>query len=208
MWCFEMDEMVVEAVTAKPVAGFPYPNRVTRSLLRAPIWLYRAGLGSLLNVMHIMVLTTRGRKSDLPRHTAIEYRAHGRKVYVVSIWGGQPDWFQNLLINPLVSLRLGARQLSAEAQIVTEAGEALRVLNLFRKTAPVVYDAVLTRLSTEQSVSLQNLPEISSQFTIVRFEPIPGRLVLPTVQADWRWVWSLILVFAVVTMLMVRRAKT
>jgi deazaflavin-dependent oxidoreductase (nitroreductase family) len=199
-----MKDVIVEnlpshAATSNPAVGFPYPGNIVRSLLRLPIWLYRAGLGSIVNLMHIMVLTTEGRKSGLPRHTAIEYRTHGSKIYVVSAWGDRPDWYRNLSVNPVVSLRRGTRQLSARAHVVNDASEALRVLNLFRKTAPAVYDAVLTRLSTEEAVSRKNLHDVSDQFTIVRFDPIEGRLLLPTVTTDLRWVWLvLISLFAMV----------
>jgi deazaflavin-dependent oxidoreductase (nitroreductase family) len=158
-----------------------------------------------------MILTTQGRKSGLPRHTAIEYRAHGRKLYVISAWATRPDWYQNLVANPVVSLRLGERKLSADAHVVTDSDEALRVLNVFRKTAPAVYDALMTRLSSEDAVSRKNLPDVSDQFTIVRFEPVDGRsLTLPTVEADWRWIWPLAL-FVIFVLLVVgdagRRAK-
>lgn len=187
--------------------GFPYPNALMRHLLRLPIWMYRIGLGSLLNLAHIMILTTRGRKSGLPRHTAIEFRVHGSKIYVVSAWGERPHWYQNLMLDPGVTLRLGTRQIGAQAHVVDDAGEALRVLHLFRKKAPAVYDAILTRLSTEESVSLKNLPDVSHQFTIVRFDAMPGEARLPAVKADLRWIWPLALVFFVAAGVVVRRGR-
>ena len=67
----------------------PYPQGLGRWLLRLPLLLYRLGLGWLANSFRLMVLTTWGRKSGLPRHTAIEYRAHGSKIYVISAWGSR-----------------------------------------------------------------------------------------------------------------------
>lgn len=202
-----MTDSIFEATpTHKADSGIPYPNIPARKLLRLPIWLYRTGLGGLLNRFHIMLLTTEGRKSGLPRHTAIEYRAHGSKIYVVSAWGERSDWYRNLLVNPTVSLRQGERSLSAQAHPVTDTGEALRVLNLFRKTAPAWYDALLTQLSTEQNVNRMNLPNISSEFTIVRFEPLSDHLVLPVVPTDRRWVW-LVGLSLVLFLMFVRRTK-
>ncbi len=172
---------------------FPYPAGVYRLLLRLPIWLYRFGLGELLNILGIMVLTTRGRVTGLPRHTAIEYRIHGSKVYVVSAWGQHPNWVRNLLADSTVSLRRGRQGCAAQAHIVEAPGESLRVLHLFRKRAPFFYDPLIARLSGTAHVNNHVLPEISDQFTIVRFDPQPGEPTLAPVQGDLRWAWLVVL---------------
>jgi deazaflavin-dependent oxidoreductase (nitroreductase family) len=158
-------------------------------LLRLPIWLYRLGFGELVNAFHIMVLTTRGRKSGVPRHTAIEYRAHGSKTYIVSAWGERPNWYQNLVENPIVSLRQGQRRLVARAEVIEDRAEVLRALYLFRKTAPVIYDVVLARLSNENAVNRKNLPDVSHEFTVVRLDPATDVQGLPAVTDDWRRIW-------------------
>lgn len=166
-------------------ASFPYPHGIYRSLLRLPLLFYRLGLGWLMDINQVMVLTTLGRVSGQPRHTPIEYRVHGSKLYVVSAWGQQPNWYQNLLAEPRVTLQCGGRIISAQAQVVENTGEALRVLHLFRKRAPLIYDALISRL-TEQDITTRTLPDVSSQFTIVRFDPLPGLPLLPPLAADWR----------------------
>lgn len=183
----KMDQPNRQAATVmNPPDQLPYPAGLFRHALRLPLWLYRLGLGSMLNVVHIMVLTTRGRKSGQPRHTAIEYRTHGRKIYVVSAWGQRPQWFQNLVADPVVTLRQGGQKLTARATVVLDEAEALRVLYLFRKTAPAIYDPVLARVSSEQTVNGKVLPRISGQFTIVRFDPIQNAQGPETVSADLR----------------------
>lgn len=194
-------------VAAVQTPGIPYPNFVVRKLLRLPIELYRAGLGWLLNRLHIMVLTTEGRVSGLPRYAAIEYRAHGSKIYAVSAWGERPDWYQNLLAHPTVSLSLGDQHFSAHAQTVTDPSEALRVLNVFRKAAPARYDAIMTQLSTKPAVNRLNLPDVSSEFTIVRFDLDGKLLTLPVVMADRLWVWPALLGGLLLAALVVRRIK-
>jgi deazaflavin-dependent oxidoreductase (nitroreductase family) len=180
--------------TRKPIVPsrmdrLPYPIGLSRAMLRLPIWLYRLGLGWLLERMGLMVLTTWGRKSGLPRHTAIEYRIHGSKIYVVSAWGYRPNWYRNLIEQPVVRLRLGRRSFSARASVVEDSGEALRVLYLFRKRAPVIYDAILAHLSEQESVDVRTLPDVSDRFTIVRLDPSADVVGPPTVDADLRWFW-------------------
>ncbi len=164
----------------------PYPRGPFRRLLRAPIWLYRLGLGAPLGSAHIMVLTTTGRVSGQPRHTAIEFRTHGSKTYLISAWGERPQWYKNLLAQPVVGVAQGSQRFTARASVVDDAGEAARVLYLFRKRAPAIYDALMARLSSEETVSARTVPAITDHFVIVRLDPAPDAAGPKPVQADWR----------------------
>lgn len=166
----------------------PYPSGLLRLALRMPLTLFRLGLGDLLNVMRLLILTTRGRKSGNARHVAVEYRRHGSKIYMISGWGERPDWYQNLLADPLVTIQLGRHTLSALADKVTDPAEALRAVNLFRRDAPTRYDAVLGRL-VDDEISGFKLPDVSPQFTIVRLSIIADEPMLPGLGMDRIWLW-------------------
>lgn len=167
---------------------FQYPTGIVRLLLRLPVFLYRLGLGVLLGPLYLVVLTTRGHRSGLPRFTAIEYREHGRKLYLVSAWGSRPNWFRNLLADPHVTVQHGYRHFPALARVVDDPGEALRVLHLFRRRSPFIYDPVLARLSGRDKINPITLPDITDQFTIVRLDRDPSEaLTLPPVGADLAW---------------------
>jgi deazaflavin-dependent oxidoreductase (nitroreductase family) len=181
----------VESSTSPP--AIPYPAGALKALLRAPLLLYRLGLGDLLNAIHIMVLVTRGRKSGQPRYTPIEYRRHGSKIYLVSGWGARPQWYKNLLDDPLAAVQMGSRLRSVRAQIVTDPAEALRALYLFRRTAPSRYDAVLSFV-IESSVNARTLPNLSGQFTIVRLDLTPDEPPLPGISGNLAWLGPLLLV--------------
>ncbi len=184
-----IQEPVTPTTLKTDTPRLPFPAGISRQLVRLPIWLYRMGLGGLMSTAHTMVLTTWGRKSGLPRHTAIEYRTHGSKIYVVSAWGRRPNWYRNLIEQPVVRVRLGGQVFSARAQVVDDAGEALRVLYLFRKRAPIIYDPILAYLSNRQSVNSRTLPDVSDKFTIVRLVPSDEVVGPPTVEDDLMWVW-------------------
>jgi deazaflavin-dependent oxidoreductase (nitroreductase family) len=175
-------------MTAQSGQIFPYPSGITRRLLRAPIYLYRMGLGALLDVFHIMILTTRGRKSGQARFTPVEYRRHGTKYYAISAWGQEPDWFKNLEADPCITLRHGPRITSARAHVITDSAEALLALHLFRRPNPFVYDYILARLGRMQQFDARAMPDMAQHYTIVRFNPDAGDLSLPTVQTDLVWV--------------------
>ncbi len=168
--------------------SLPYPRGVGRWLLRLPLTLYRLGLGDPLNALHIMILGTVGRVSAQPRYTPIEYRRHGSKLYLVSAWGDQPHWYRNLLATPDVLVQQGSHAYSACAQVVTNSGEALRVLRLFRNRAPFVYDPLIARLSDREQVDERTLPDIAHTITIVRLDPQPGAPPVPSIQANRGWI--------------------
>lgn len=185
----------------KPIELLPYPTGPLRELLKLPQLVFRLGLGNILHFTHIMILTTRGRKTGLPRHAAIEYRRHGSKYYVVSAWGTRPHWFQNLLADPLVTVQQGARTFAAQATVVRDQGEALRVLHLFRRTSPQYYEQLAVRVSGDSRAhDVTRLPEITDQFTIVRLDKVGGALALPPLRADLKWVLPVALTVGLVTL--------
>lgn len=177
-----------------------YPNAFLRLLLRLPILFTRMGLGRLVSASNILILTTRGRRSGLVRHTAVEYRRHGSQLYVVSAWGQRPDWFRNLTADPRVTVQQGGRRFAASAQVVESSGEALRVMHLFRRTAPFIYDAVMARMTDERARNVYTLPDVSDKLTIVRMDEQPGQpLPLPPLHPDLVWLWPTAVVAVTVT---------
>lgn len=182
----------------------PYPTPLGRFVLRLPLTFFRLGLGDVLNLLRLMILTTRGRKSGKARYAAVEYRRHGSKIYLVAAWGERTDWYQNLLVDPLVTMQLGREKVSALADKVTDPAEASRALNLFRQDAPARYDAVLGRL-IEDEVSGRKLPDVSPQFTVVRLDIIGDEPLLPGLRADLVWMWPAALVGLAVVIAAVRR---
>jgi deazaflavin-dependent oxidoreductase (nitroreductase family) len=184
----------------------PYPSGVARTLVRLPLVLYRLGLGSLVSLLPFAIVTTRGRKSGLPRPSVLEYRRHGTKHYVVSVWGQRTQWFQNLTVHPLVTVQKGREHFGAHASVVEDSGEALRVLYLFRKKAPIIYDALLARLSDKNTVNARTLPDISSQFVIVRLEPVTGEITPAPLPSDLSWVLRIAFV-GLLAMMVVRLVR-
>ncbi|MFN8372746.1 MAG: nitroreductase family deazaflavin-dependent oxidoreductase [Anaerolineae bacterium] len=165
----------------------PYPKGFLRWVLLFPVQLYRLGFGEVLKLFNIMVLGVRGRSSGLARYVPVEFRRHGSKLYVVSGWGEQPQWFRNLLANPLATVQIGGHTQRVRARVVEDRAEALRVLNLFRRSTPLVSDAVLARLSTGK-FDLKTLPDISHQFTIMRLDIEEGASPVPPVRRDLAWI--------------------
>jgi deazaflavin-dependent oxidoreductase (nitroreductase family) len=160
----------------------PYPQGSVRYLVRAPMLLLSLGMGGLLRPMKLLVLTTRGRKSGQARHTVLEYRRHGSKLYIVSAWGKRPNWLTNLLEEPRVTVQLGQKEIVAKASLVTDSAEALRALYMFQRTGPV-YEAILANMSSADSIDLRTLKKVAGEFTVVRLDMALGTPTLRGIQA-------------------------
>jgi deazaflavin-dependent oxidoreductase (nitroreductase family) len=101
----------------------PYPKGLLKLLLKTPIpiLLYRLGMGVWVGRL-FMLMTTTGRKSGQPRHTAIEFHEFEGKPTVRSGWGTKTDWYRNLETNPPATVQTwsGAQSVWARRSITSE----------------------------------------------------------------------------------------
>lgn len=99
--------------------------------------LYRATggkIGGNLAGRPILLLTTTGRRSGVPRTVPVVYRRVGDSFVVVASNNGKPaspGWFHNLAASPDAEILVGRNRVSVRAR-VTEGGERDR---LFGETA-------------------------------------------------------------------------
>lgn len=176
------------------------PQGFTRSIYRLPIALYRLGWGSLLGWLPMLIMTTRGRHSGLPRHVVVEYRRHGSKYYVFSGWGERADWYRNLIEHPRVTIQHGAHIFAAEAQPVKDNAEALRALYLFTRNSKL-YEFVFAGMSSAQAADLNSLADVAQEFTLARLEPQDDAPELPPVELYDEETRQMAKVFALIILL-------
>ncbi|WP_240106461.1 nitroreductase family deazaflavin-dependent oxidoreductase [Streptomyces sp. MUM 203J] len=112
-----------------PLKGGPPTKGLRRLVLRAPIKLYRVGLGGLLG--HRMVLLTHtGRKSGRPRQVVLEVVARLPEpgtYLIASGYGERSQWLRNILATPEVGYQVGWRRYRGTAVPLPpeESGRAL-----------------------------------------------------------------------------------
>jgi deazaflavin-dependent oxidoreductase (nitroreductase family) len=97
----------------RPTFIWRFMRRISRLVIR----LVAAGRGP---ARVVLVLTTTGRKSGLPRQTPLQYEQVGDDYYIGSARGPQADWFRNLQADPRVEVLVGGRQFPAQAEAVTD----------------------------------------------------------------------------------------
>ena len=88
---------------------------MTRIGNRIGVWMYRALDGRFASGskdVHVLMLTTPGRSTGLPRSTCVRYL---ETVDGLLVWGTgsgspeDPDWFRNLRATPTTEVQIGGR---------------------------------------------------------------------------------------------------
>ena len=94
-------------------------RRLTRVGNRIGVWMYRTLDGRLSSgskKVHVMVITTPGRRTGIPRSTCVRYLDTAEGFVVWGTGSGSPrdpDWFRNLRTAKVADLRVKAKHLQA-----------------------------------------------------------------------------------------------
>jgi deazaflavin-dependent oxidoreductase (nitroreductase family) len=111
---------------------FEKPGLVMRGMIwimpkitPAHVWLYRKLGGRWVNRATggapVLLLTTTGRRSGLPRTVTVGHLRDGDDVIVAGTNGGKPalpSWIHNLRANPMAVVELGSKRYSARAEFL------------------------------------------------------------------------------------------
>ena len=101
----------------KKVGKAEPPKGLTRLFWRAPIWIYRLGLGGLIK-SRMLLLHHTGRRSGLPRQNVLEivdYDKVNDTYYVAAGFGKKSDWYLNILEQPAVTIVVGREEKAVTA---------------------------------------------------------------------------------------------
>gem|GEM_PF-462343 len=159
--------------THEPTFSRKPPTGVLRFFLKLLPRLYRGPLAELFRWRCVMLLTTTGRKSGLPRTGGVSFMPLGDRYVIFSGWGVRSNWYQNLRANPEVIIQVGRRRMRATARLVEDperrrdlmlmmqqrsahCGPPRFMRPLLRLTRTFDYDAEI-RMAVEQA---GNLPVI------------------------------------------------
>ena len=129
--------------------------------MRAPVGLYRLGLGRLLG-RRLLLIEHRGQRSGRIHRTVLDIVEIADGVPVVAGgWGERPDWYRDVMANPTVRVTLGKREFDAEA-VRLDAPEAARVLDGYRtrhpRAAHVIGRAIGVSLTSDPGRAAETLP--------------------------------------------------
>jgi len=164
------------------------PHRgLRRAFFRGPLVLWRMGLSRLLGDRFI-VLTTRGRKSGLSRHTMLEVVFHEERPYIAAGWGSKSAWVCNLVEDPHVLVQHRGKIWSAKARRVSDA-DLMRAIYPEMKKSPI-WSAYTASYGIDGS-SVEDVAEKADRLWTLTFDPVepPADETLVGIKTDLAWVW-------------------
>ncbi len=91
-----------------------------RALLKTPPLIYRGIVAEQLAKRCVMLVTTVGRRTGLPRTTGVSFMPHGSGFIVFSGWGTSSNWYRNVLANPAVEVQVGRRRMRCTARLIEQ----------------------------------------------------------------------------------------
>jgi deazaflavin-dependent oxidoreductase (nitroreductase family) len=123
----------------------------TRAFVRAPITLYRHGLGQVFGG-RVLMLEHRGRRSGQARYVCLEVvdRPRPDRIVIVSGFGERAEWYRNLRADPACFVSVGRlRRVPARARFMTPA-EAAAALDRYQRAHPQAWERL--RQAIEKAV--------------------------------------------------------
>ena len=170
-----------------------YPTSKWRQFaFKAPLIFWRLGLGPLLG-HHVLVITARGRKTGLPRHTMTEFHVMQGRIYVPCAFAPRAQWYKNIVADPRVTVQTWQGAEAMIAMRVTDDEELLAVIELMQKNNPVMlawyFDA------QEVEPARENILANKERIYLLRFDPTDEPTPFP-LEVDLAWIWPILLLVA------------
>jgi deazaflavin-dependent oxidoreductase (nitroreductase family) len=145
-----------------------------RLFFRAPIMLYRIGLGGLMPMQ--LLLTTVGRRSGQPRRAVVDVLRHDADTdtyYVASAYGAHSDWYRNLQANSALCVQVRWRRFPARAAILPQDEAEELLLDYWRRHR--LYARVTMRLVGVRAASEEDVRAAAGKLRVVAIKPEAGR---------------------------------
>jgi deazaflavin-dependent oxidoreductase (nitroreductase family) len=152
----------------------------TRALARAPITLYRHGLGWVFG-RRVLMLEHTGRRSGQARFVCLEVvdrPAPERVVVVVSGFGERADWYRNLRADHACFVSTGRlRRVPARARFMTSV-ESSATLDGYQRAHPRAWDRLRSAIEKAAGHTVDQLPMVELLLDLAphRSGPSPERL--------------------------------
>jgi deazaflavin-dependent oxidoreductase (nitroreductase family) len=159
------------------------PSGLLKTLLRAPIWLYRAHLGWVVG-HRLLYIAHRGRRTGVRREVVVEvvgYHPDVPEVVVIAAWGRNPDWYRNLQAAPAIEVRLGRERWTRPAHRALDSAQTRQTLLAYERAHPRAWKRLAPLLGFPQHPSDPHWPEVAERIHAIAFTPARGNLSEPPV---------------------------
>ncbi|MEV0075631.1 nitroreductase family deazaflavin-dependent oxidoreductase [Nocardia neocaledoniensis] len=133
----------------------------TRWLVRAPIGLYRAGLGFLFG-RRLLMLEHLGRRSGERRYVVLEVveRPAPDQFVIVSGFGTGAQWYRNIVADPQVRVSWWFRRLVPALATPMTEDESAQALTRYAQAHPRAWDKLRATIERATGTPVDTLPMV------------------------------------------------
>lgn len=132
---------------------------------------YALGLGPVVGII-VLLLTTTGRKSGLPRTTPLQYELINGKYYLGAARGKSADWVRNIEANPVVQIRVKRLNFSGTARVVCDPLEIADFIEIRLQRHPFMIGMIMQKShNLPRKPSRQQLEELAKSEAMVVVTP-------------------------------------
>lgn len=149
-------------------AKIPFAWRIMRRI--NPLMLKLAQQGKA--PPFVLLLTTTGRKSGLPRITPLQFEEQDGVFYIGAGRGKQTDWYRNLLKHPQVTVMVRGETFSAAAEPLTAPAQVAEFLTLRLKRRPFITGIILRLQGLPLRFSRADLEKMSGKICVVALKKL------------------------------------
>jgi len=136
---------------------------IPRRLARAPIALYRAGLGGLLTT-RMVLLEHRGRRSGKIRQVVLEtLSVDHTALHLISGYGWRAQWLRNIEADPRVRVTCGWSRPHAGRTTILPPAAGVAVLEDYRRRHPIATRFLAPALDLPELEATEPIPEYLAQ---------------------------------------------
>jgi deazaflavin-dependent oxidoreductase (nitroreductase family) len=141
----------------------PPPSKLIQAL-------YALGLGRIIGRI-VLLLSTTGRKTGLPRVTPLQYEEIDDDIYVASGKGTKAHWYRNILADPRVRVRVKSRRFPGTAEPVTDPNRIADFLELRLRRHPKMIGAILRSEGLSEAPTRAELEAYARKLAMVIIHP-------------------------------------
>ena len=128
----------------------------------------------------VLLLTTKGRRTGLPRVTPLQFEEQDGVYYVAAGRGVHADWFQNVAAEPEVQVAVRGRTFAAVGEPVTDAQRMTDFLTLRLRRHPLLVRAIMCAEGLPLRYSQADLEAFAREKAMVVLRPVnPAALPRP-----------------------------
>ena len=140
-----------------------------------PQFIYAIGLGPIYGRM-VLLLTTTGRISGLPRVTPLQYEEIDGEIIIGSARGINADWFKNIQADPQVKVQVRSRKFTGIGEPVTDTSRIADFLEYRLRKNPRMIGFIMSREGVSKDPSREELEKHATRKAMVVIKPISNHV--------------------------------